>query len=134
MTAQITGIRRQDYFPTMIFSATAGEETDKVNAGLLSAIYAAREADQKSIQRSNFTALGSWHSQNHLHRKTAFAPMVEMVTALTRHMAGELGYAASHELHIGTMWAIINPPGAFNRAHIHPDCLWSGVTSIIFDY
>ena len=35
MTAQITGIRRQDYFPTMIFSATAGEETDKVNAGLL---------------------------------------------------------------------------------------------------
>ena len=36
MTAQITGIRRQNYFPTMIFSATAGEETDKVNAGLLS--------------------------------------------------------------------------------------------------
>ena len=35
MTAQITGIRRQDYFPTMIFSATAGEETEKVNAGLL---------------------------------------------------------------------------------------------------
>ena len=127
MTAQISTIRRQDYFPTMIFSATAGEETDSVNAGLLSAIYAARESDRRGIQRSNFSALGSWHSQNYLHREAAFAPMVEMVTQLTRHMAGELGYAASHELRIGTMWAIINPPGAFNRAHIHPDCLWSGV-------
>ena len=25
------------------------------------------------------------------------------------------------------MWSIINVPGSFNRSHIHPDCLWSGV-------
>jgi uncharacterized protein (TIGR02466 family) len=25
------------------------------------------------------------------------------------------------------MWANINPPGGFNRAHIHPNSLWSGV-------
>jgi len=25
------------------------------------------------------------------------------------------------------MWANINPPGAFNRPHIHPNSLWSGV-------
>jgi uncharacterized protein (TIGR02466 family) len=25
------------------------------------------------------------------------------------------------------MWANINPPGGMNRAHIHPNSLWSGV-------
>ena len=25
------------------------------------------------------------------------------------------------------MWANINPPGAMNRAHVHPNSLWSGV-------
>jgi uncharacterized protein (TIGR02466 family) len=25
------------------------------------------------------------------------------------------------------MWANINPPGGFNRTHIHPNSLWSGV-------
>ncbi len=25
------------------------------------------------------------------------------------------------------MWSISNPPGASNRAHIHPGALWSGV-------
>ena len=83
MTSQITEIRRQDYFPTMIFSATAGEETDKVNADLPSAIYAAREADRKGIERSNFTALGSWHSQNHLHREAAFAPITKLGFTVT---------------------------------------------------
>jgi uncharacterized protein (TIGR02466 family) len=25
------------------------------------------------------------------------------------------------------MWANINPPGGYNRAHTHPNSLWSGV-------
>ena len=28
---------------------------------------------------------------------------------------------------LGNMWANINPPGSMNRAHIHPNSLWSGV-------
>ena len=27
----------------------------------------------------------------------------------------------------GNMWANINPPGGMNRAHQHPNSLWSGV-------
>jgi len=127
MKSDICNISRQDYFPTMVFSALAGTDAAQINAHLLDVIYAARKADAKGIERSNFSALGSWHSHNFLHRDVGFAPIVDLVTRLSRHMADDLGYAASHELRIGTMWAIINPPGAFNRAHIHPDCLWSGV-------
>ena len=28
---------------------------------------------------------------------------------------------------MGNMWANINPPGGMNRAHQHPNSLWSGV-------
>jgi len=28
---------------------------------------------------------------------------------------------------LGNMWANINPPGGMNRAHQHPNSLWSGV-------
>jgi uncharacterized protein (TIGR02466 family) len=28
---------------------------------------------------------------------------------------------------LGNMWANINYPGSFNREHIHPNSLWSGV-------
>ena len=31
------------------------------------------------------------------------------------------------EPYLGNMWANINPPGGSNRAHIHPNSLWSGV-------
>ena len=31
------------------------------------------------------------------------------------------------EAFLGNMWANINPPGAMNRAHMHPNSLWSGV-------
>jgi len=31
------------------------------------------------------------------------------------------------EPYLGNMWANINPPGGMNRAHQHPNSLWSGV-------
>ena len=31
------------------------------------------------------------------------------------------------EPYLGNMWANINPPGGLNRAHMHPNSLWSGV-------
>ena len=28
---------------------------------------------------------------------------------------------------LGNMWANVNPPGGYNRPHIHPNCTWSVV-------
>ena len=28
---------------------------------------------------------------------------------------------------LGNMWANVNPPGGYNRPHLHPNCLFSGV-------
>ena len=34
---------------------------------------------------------------------------------------------AYSEPFLGNMWANVNPPGGYNRAHLHPNCTWSGV-------
>ena len=120
-------ITRQEYFSTLVYSTDIGDENQNVNEELLRLIYAEKDRDMEGLERSNFRSLGSWHSHNHLHRNPGFAPVVSLVQILSQHIAVNLGYAPTHELVIGTMWAIINPPGCYNRAHIHPESLWSGV-------
>ena len=116
----------QRYFPTLIFTLEV-PDSESLNAHLIDEIYAERDRDGTGVSKSNFPELGSWHSHVKLHKDAAFAGLVEYVDAAAAMMCRELGYHRSYQLTIGTMWSIINPPGAANRAHIHPGCIWSGV-------
>ena len=116
----------QRYFPTLIFTLEV-PDSENLNAHLIDEIYAERERDRAGVSKSNFPELGSWHSHVKLHKDAAFGGLVEYVDAASAMMCRELGYHRSYLLTIGTMWSIINPPGAANRAHIHPGCIWSGV-------
>lgn len=70
------------YFPTQIFAYKLDEtEAHRLNAALLEAIYAEREKDLKGIQRSNFQALGGWHSHTKLHKEPEFAQVVSLIDA-----------------------------------------------------
>lgn len=116
----------EKYFPTLIYTRKL-HDADKVNAELLEYIRAEQAEDQKGIQRSNFAALGGWHSQNNLHKKKAFAEIASRVRTMGKKISADCAYDPNWKLDIGTMWSIINSPGSFNRSHIHPGCLWSGV-------
>lgn len=116
------------YFPTQIFSTTLDSETAKaINRNLANLIYEEREKDVDGIQRSNFRSLGGWHSHNYLHKDPRYVDIVSLIDACGESVCQRNQYRAESRLKIGTMWAIINPPGSSNRAHIHPSCLWSGV-------
>jgi uncharacterized protein (TIGR02466 family) len=117
---------KRAYFPTLIFQIDL-PNPEEFNRKLLSVIYAEQERDLKGIQRSNIKALGGWHSHNDLHKTPEFADMTSLIDAATAKVSADQGYSESHAIRIGTMWAIINPPGSANRAHVHPGCLWSGV-------
>lgn len=119
-------VSREDYFPTMVFTVKLANHAE-LNDHLLQCIYREQEEDQKGIQKSNFTRLGGWHSKNHLHKKPEFAPIADAVRRAGRHVSKTLGYDPKRPLEIGSMWSIINAPGSFNRAHIHPGAIWSGV-------
>ena len=116
------------YFPTQVFSYQLDDQmAQAANTHLLESIYAERTRDAAGIQRSNFRALGGWHSHNNLHMEEAYKPLVELIGAVCVSINQKNGYHMGYRLKIGTMWSVINPPGSSNRAHIHPGCLWSGV-------
>lgn len=114
------------YFPTPIYSGTL-EDADEMNAALLDAVYAERDADRDGTPKSTFRGLGSWHSRTDLHKEAAYKPLLAEISDVLEQVSRDSGYHPDHELHVSTMWAIINPPGGTNRSHIHPGSLWSGV-------
>jgi uncharacterized protein (TIGR02466 family) len=121
-------LKENRYFPTQVFSYKLPDaEAAAFNETLLCAIREERRRDRDGIQRSNFRSLGGWHSHNSLHKDARFEKMVSLIDTCTQAISEKNGYHPGHRLAIGTMWAITNPPGSFNRSHIHPSSQWSGV-------
>lgn len=116
---------RNAYFPTMIYQFDV-ENCEELNKTLLELTYAEREQGV-AVNKSNTAALGSWHSATNLHKNPAYDPLLTEVDAVLARIGDELKYAKDQALKVTTMWSIINPPGNGNRAHVHPNCLWSGV-------
>ena len=54
-----------------------------------------------------------------------FKKLVDMLYECQRTVYQQEHYESEPVL--GNMWANINPPGGMNRAHQHPNSLWSGV-------
>jgi len=116
---------RKNYFPTMIFQYDI-EDSEQLNKTLLELVYAEREQGV-AVNKSNTAALGSWHSATGLHKNPAYEPLLTEVNAALGRISEDLSYASHQVLRVTSMWSIINPPGNGNRAHIHPNSLWSGV-------
>jgi len=119
-------LRRKEYFPTLIYSATV-HDAEAMNKELLAAIREEQVRDARGIERSNYRAMGGWHSHNNLHKEEKFARLTKRIEKMLSGVTEDLGYDKSRELKVTTMWAISNPPLSSNRAHVHPGCLWSGV-------
>ncbi len=119
-------LRRDDYFPTLVFSSKL-HDAESMNKEILDAIIEERKKDSKGIERSNFRSLGGWHSHNHLQKDPKFKRLTDRLHMMLAGVSDNLGYDKSRELKITTMWSITNPPLSSNRAHVHPGALWSGV-------
>jgi uncharacterized protein (TIGR02466 family) len=113
------------YFPTMIFQYDV-EDSEHLNRSLLDLTYTEREGGV-AVNKSNTAELGSWHSATGLHKNPDYKPLLTEVDAVLGRISEELNYARDQILKVTSMWSIINPPGNGNRAHIHPNSLWSGV-------
>ena len=117
---------REAYYATFFYFTDIAEGTS-LNRHLVAAVRARQNADQAGLERSNMRGLGGWHSRGDLHRDAAFHELTASIHGAGEQIAADLNYDPDHPLTIDTMWAIVNPPGAFNRCHIHPGYLWSGV-------
>jgi len=106
-------------FPTPIYIADIKHPT--LNQQLEKNIINWSNQD-KGVVRTN---IKGWHSTTDMNLKPEYQDLVNMLYEAQRTI-----YDQEHldsEPFLGNMWANINPPGSMNRAHIHPNSLWSGV-------
>ncbi|MCA0921686.1 TIGR02466 family protein [Pseudooceanicola nanhaiensis] len=119
-------LKRELYFPTFVyFRDLTGAPA--LNAALLASIHAERQRDQEGLERSNVRQLGGWHSRNDLNADPAFAGLTAQIERTAAEIGADQRLAEGWPLAIDNMWAIINPPGSYNKTHIHPGSIWSGV-------
>ena len=112
-------MHRELYFPTPIYIADIKHPT--LNQELERDIVAWANKD-KGINRTN---INGWHSETNMSELPEYHKLVKLLYESQRTI-----YEQEHldsEPYLGNMWANINPPGGMNRAHIHPNSLWSGV-------
>ena len=110
---------RELYFPTPVYIADLNEEG--LNEQLERDIIAWSNRD-KGLTRTN---VKGWHSPTNMASLPEYKKLVNLLFEAQKTI-----YQQEHldsEAYLGNMWANINPPGAMNRAHIHPNSLWSGV-------
>ncbi len=112
-------MNRELYFATPIYVKDIG--TPEFNAQLEQNIINWSRQD-KGVQKTN---VNGWHSPTDMHEKPEYKMLVDLL-----HQAQHFIYndeLLDNEPFLGNMWANINPPGGYNRAHTHPNSLWSGV-------
>ena len=71
------------------------------------------------------TNIKGWHSKTDMHTRPEYKRIVDGLYE-AQYRIYEEEYLDS-EPFLGGMWANVNPRGAMNRAHLHPNSLWSGV-------
>ena len=110
---------RELLFPTPIYVADLNDNA--LNQQLERDIINWSNQD-KGIVRTN---VNGWHSGTDMNLRPEYKKLVDLLYE-AQHVIYEQEHLDS-EPFLGNMWANINPPGGLNRAHIHPNSLWSGV-------
>jgi uncharacterized protein (TIGR02466 family) len=119
-------LQRELYFATFIYYQDLAD-SQELNPAIKSHIYALRSGDPDGIVRSNVKRVGSWHSGLDLHQREEYRGLTRSILAVAQRLCDDLGYDPAYELAFDNMWANVNPRYGYNRNHIHPHVLWSGV-------
>ena len=112
-------MHRDLHFPTPIYIADIKHPT--LNQELERDIMAWANKD-KGIRRTN---VKGWHSSTNMANLPEYRKLVNMLFDCQKTIYDQEHYES--EPYLGNMWANVNPPGGMNRAHQHPNSLWSGV-------
>ena len=109
------------YFPTPIYIQEI-PNADKLNFYLEKQILKWQKEDSKGVQKTN---VDGWHSVTDMNKRQEYNPLTKQLF----NMQDEI-YKKEHltmKPVLGNMWANINYPGGYNRPHLHPNSLFSGV-------
>jgi uncharacterized protein (TIGR02466 family) len=108
---------REEFFPTSIY----GKDLQLNNQELAQHIINWSQQDQ-GVKKTN---VNGWHSQTEMHTKPEYKFLVDELFIFMNDIFKEEWL--DREPVLGNMWANINYQGGYNRPHVHPNTLFSGV-------
>ena len=76
----------------------------------------------KGVKKTN---VKGWHSQTNMFNIPVFKPLVDELFKMQHQIYEE--ERLDRQPKLGNMWANINYSGGYNKPHIHPNSLFSGV-------
>ena len=110
----------EHHFPTMIYIKDL-PDSEKLNKYLEDHIMRWSQND-KGVSKTN---AGGWHSETNMNTKKEYNPLTTELFNMQEEIYQK--EKLNRKPVLGNMWANINYPGCFNRPHIHPNSLFSGV-------
>ena len=108
---------KEGFFPTLIYA-----EDFKLNTNELAQNILNWSKQDKGIKKTN---VNGWHSETDMHQKPEYKPLVDELFKMAHQVFNEEFLDEGPAL--GNMWANINYNGGYNKPHVHPNALFSGV-------
>ena len=109
------------HFPTFVYIKDI-PNSEKLNKYLEEHIMHWVQTDPKGKKRTN---VNGWHSKTDMNQKEEYNPLTRELFNMQEEIYQKENLSRKPVL--GNMWANINYPECFNRPHIHPNSLFSGV-------
>ena len=109
------------HFPTPVYIQEIPNAVE-LNNHLEKNILQWQKEDPKGVSKTN---VNGWHSQTDMNRKHEYDPLTKELFKVQEEIFKKEFLTEKPVL--GNMWANINYPGGFNRPHLHPNSLFSGV-------
>ena len=110
-------LHKEFWFPTQIYIKEFNLDNNQLTNDIIN-----WSKQDPGLSKTN---VNGWHSKSDMHQKPEYKALVDQLFQMQQEIYKEDCLADQPVL--GNMWANINPPGGFNRPHIHPNSLWSGV-------
>ena len=108
---------KEGFFPTILYAKDFQLDLNQMTQNIIK-----WSEEDKGITKTN---VDGWHSETNMHTKIEYKPLVDELFKMVYEVFNEEWLDG--RVKIGNMWANINPPGGYNKPHVHPNSLFSGV-------
>ena len=109
------------HFPTPVYIKEIPNARE-LNFYLEKNILQWNKKDPKGVNKTN---VNGWHSKTDMNKREEYNPLTKQLFNMQEEIF-EKEYLKEKPV-LGNMWANINYPGGYNRPHLHPNSLFSGV-------
>ena len=108
---------KEGFFPTLIYAEDFNLDTNQMAQNIIQ-----WSKEDKGVQKTN---VNGWHSTSDMQTKQEYQQLCKELYDMQVYIYKE--EFIDRQPVLGNMWANINPAGGYNKPHVHPNSLFSGV-------